>query len=390
MNRIIAHMDLDTFFVSVERLRNSSLVGKPIIVGGLSDRGVVSACSYETRKFGVSSGMAIKMARKLCPNAVFIRGDFDQYSKYSAQVTEIISEQAPVVEKASIDEHYLDLTGMDRFFGSHKWLHELRSRIIRETGLPISCGLSVNKTVSKIATGEAKPNGEKNVEQALVKPFLNPLSIRKIPGIGEKAYHTLRDMGIVYIGTLSAMPQSLMQQVMGENGLHIWEKANGIDNRAVQPYYERKSIGAEETFETDTTDMKLLQSTLTRMVQETAFEMRSQNRLCGCVTVKLRYSDFQTQTKQIRIPYTSYDHKLLKTTLDLFESLYNRRLLVRLIGVKLSHFVYGSQQIDLFDDSVAMVNLYQAMDSIRNWYGKEAVYRAGAILPDGKKGRRGM
>jgi len=217
---------------------------------------------------------------------------------------------------------------------------------------------------------------------------LNPLSIRKIPGIGEKAYHTLRDMGIVYIGTLSAMPQSLMQQVMGENGVHIWEKANGIDMRPVQPYSERKSIGAEETFETDTTDMKLLQSTLIRMVQETAFEMRSQNRLCGCVTVKLRYSDFQTQTKQIRIPYTSYDHKLLKTALDLFESLYNRRLLVRLIGVKLSHFVYGSQQIDLFEDSLSMVNLYQAMDSIRNWYGKEAVYRAGAILPDGKKGRR--
>ncbi|GAB1447476.1 DNA polymerase IV [Bacteroidota bacterium] len=388
MNRVVAHMDLDTFFVSVERLKNTALVGKPIIVGGLSDRGVVSACSYETRKFGVSSGMAIKMARRLCPNAVFIRGDFDQYSRYSATVTEIISEQAPVVEKASIDEHYLDLSGMDRFFGTQKWLHELRTRIIRETGLPISCGLSVNKTVSKIATGEAKPNGEKNVEQPMVKPFLNPLSIRKIPGIGEKAYHTLRDMGIVYIGTLSAMPQSLMQQVMGENGLHIWEKANGIDMRPVQPYSERKSIGAEETFETDTTDMKLLQSTLIRMVQETAFEMRSQNRLCGCVTVKLRYSDFQTQTKQIRIPYTSYDHKLLKTALDLFESLYNRRLLVRLIGVKLSHFVYGSQQIDLFEDSLSMVNLYQAMDSIRNWYGKEAVYRAGAILPDGKKGRR--
>lgn len=388
MNRVVAHMDLDTFFVSVERLKNTALVGKPIIVGGLSDRGVVSACSYETRKFGVSSGMAIKMARRLCPNAVFIRGDFDQYSRYSATVTEIISEQAPVVEKASIDEHYLDLSGMDRFFGTQKWLHELRTRIIRETGLPISCGLSVNKTVSKIATGEAKPNGEKNVEQPMVKPFLNPLSIRKIPGIGEKAYHTLRDMGIVYIGTLSAMPQSLMQQVMGENGLHIWEKANGIDMRPVQPYSERKSIGAEETFETDTTDMKLLQSTLIRMVQETAFEMRSQNRLCGCVTVKLRYSDFQTQTKQIRIPYTSYDHKLLKTALDLFESLYNRRLLVRLIGVKLSHFVYGSQQIDLFEDSLSMVNLYQAMDSIRNWYGKEAVYRAGAILPDGKKGRK--
>lgn len=385
--RTIAHMDLDTFFVSVERLRNSALVGKPIIVGGLSDRGVVSACSYETRQFGVSSGMAIKIAKRLCPNAIFIKGDHDQYSYYSNIVTEIIAEKAPVFEKASIDEHYLDLSGMDRFFGTHKWLHELRSRIIKETGLPISCGLSVNKTVSKIATGEAKPNGEKNVEAALVKPFLDPLSIKKIPGIGDKSYQTLRDMGIVYIGTLSAMPRNLMHQVMGENGIHIWEKANGIDERPVQAYFEQKSIGAEQTFETDTTDMKLLQSTLTRMVQETCFEMRSQNKLCGCVTIKIRYSDFQTQTQQLRIQYTGYDHRILEVALQLFQKLYNRRLLVRLIGVRLSHFVYGSQQIDLFNDSVSMINLYQAMDKIRNWYGKEAVYRAGAILPDGRKGR---
>ncbi len=386
--RTIAHMDLDTFFVSVERLRNSALVGKPIIVGGLSDRGVVAACSYETRQFGVSSGMAIKIAKRLCPNAIFIKGDHDQYSHYSSMVTEIIAEKAPVFEKASIDEHYLDLSGMDRFFGTHKWLHELRTRIIKETGLPISCGLSVNKTVSKIATGEAKPNGEKNVEAALVKPFLDPLSIKKIPGIGDKSYQTLRDMGIVYIATLSAMPKNLMHQVMGENGIHIWEKANGIDERPVQAYFEQKSIGAEQTFETDTTDMKLLQSTLTRMVQETSFEMRSQNKLCGCVTIKIRYSDFQTQTQQLRIQYTGYDHRILEVALQLFQKLYNRRLLVRLIGVRLSHFVYGSQQIDLFTDSVSMINLYQAMDKIRNWYGKEAVYQAGAILPDGRKGRR--
>lgn len=386
--RTIAHMDLDTFFVSVERLRNSALVGKPIIVGGLSDRGVVAACSYETRQFGVSSGMAIKIAKRLCPNAILIKGDHDQYSHYSGMVTEIIAEKAPVFEKASIDEHYLDLSGMDRFFGTHKWLHELRTRIIKETGLPISCGLSVNKTVSKIATGEAKPNGEKNVEAALVKPFLDPLSIKKIPGIGDKSYQTLRDMGIVYIATLSAMPKNLMHQVMGENGIHIWEKANGIDERPVQAYFEQKSIGAEQTFETDTTDMKLLQSTLTRMVQETCFEMRSQNKLCGCVTIKIRYSDFQTQTQQLRIQYTGYDHRILEVALQLFQKLYNRRLLVRLIGVRLSHFVYGSQQIDLFTDSVSMINLYQAMDKIRNWYGKEAVYQAGAILPDGRKGRR--
>jgi DNA polymerase-4 len=227
MERTIAHMDLDTFFVSVERLENSALKGKPVIIGGFSDRGVVSSCSYEARKFGVHSAMPGKLARRLCPQAIWIRGDMDKYSKFSHTVTEIIEEAAPLVEKASIDEHYLDVTGLDRFFGTQKWMHELRQRIIHQTGLPISFGLSVNKTVSKIATGEAKPNGEKEVPQPAVKPFLFPLSIKKIPGIGDKSYHTLRDMGIVYIETLANMPIELLNKVMGENGKIIWEKANG-------------------------------------------------------------------------------------------------------------------------------------------------------------------
>jgi DNA polymerase-4 len=373
MEKIIAHMDLDTFFVSAERLENSSLLGKPVIIGGFSDRGVVASCSYEARKFGVHAAMPGKLARRICPQAIWIRGDMDKYSRLSHLVTELITSEAPLVEKASIDEHYLDVTGMDRFFGTKKWMHELRMRIIKETGLPISFGLSVNKTVSKIATGEAKPNGEKEVVAPLVRPFLNPLSIKKIPGIGDKSYHTLRDMGIVYIETLSNMPPELLVRVMGENGKQIWEKANGIDNRPVQPYHEQKSIGSERTFETDTTDIKFLHEVLSKMVQDICFDMRKQNRLCATITLKLRYSDFQTHTAQVRVAYTSYDHVILTKAKELLTKLYDRRLLIRLIGVKVSNLVYGAQQINLFEDSVEMIKLYQALDQIKHWYGKKAI-----------------
>lgn len=378
MDRQVAHMDLDTFFVSVERLENSALFGKPVIIGGFSDRGVVSSCSYEARKFGVHSAMPGKLARRLCPDAIWIRGDMDKYSKYSHTVTEIIEEEAPLVEKASVDEHYLDVSGMDKFFGTARWMHQLRSRIIRETGLPISFGLSVNKTVAKIATGEAKPNGEKTVQQPLVRPFLYPLSIRKIPGIGEKSYHSLRDMGIVYIETLANMPKEMLVKVMGENGNDIWEKANGLDARPVEPYHEQKSISAERTFETDTTDMQLLHQTLAKMVQDICFDMRGQNRLCATVTVKIRYSDFQTHTMQKRVPYTAYDHVILNAAKELLNKVYDRRLLIRLIGVKVSNLVYGAQQIDLFEDSEELVKLYQTLDTIKHWYGKDAVGRGAA------------
>ena len=377
MERTIVHMDLDTFFVSVERLENSSLVGKPVIIGGFSDRGVVASCSYEARKYGVHSAMPGKLARRLCPDAIWLRGDMDKYSRFSHQVTTVIEDAAPVVEKASVDEHYLDISGMDRFFGSYKWTHELRQRIMKETGLPISFGLSVNKTISKIATGEAKPNGEKQVTKNSIPQFLNPLSIKKIPGIGDKSYHILRDMGIMHIETLANIHVELLQKVLGENGRIIWEKANGIDNRPVLPYHERKSISSEQTFQVDTTDMKLLQQCLNTMVEGICFDLRKQTKLCSTVTVKLRYSDFQTYTVQARVPYTSYDHIILAKAKELLYKLYDRRLLVRLIGVKVSNLVHGSQQIDLFEDSIEQVNLYKALDQIRHWYGKGAVTKGG-------------
>ncbi|MFZ0280111.1 MAG: DNA polymerase IV [Bacteroidales bacterium] len=380
IERSVLHLDLDTFFVSVERLRNSRLNGKPVIIGGMSDRGVVSSCSYEARKYGVSSAMPMKMARNMCPDAIVIRGDMEMYSNYSNMVTGLISEKAPLYEKSSIDEHYIDLTGMDRFYGCYKWSHELRQYIIKETGLPISLGLSVNKTVSKIATGEAKPNGEIEVKKETVLPFLDPLSISKIPMIGQKTYHTLRSMGIVTIYTLRNIPAEMLEKLMGKNGIEIWKRANGIDYAPVISYSEQKSISTEHTFEKDTTDMTRLNQLLTSMVEKIAYELRKQEKLTSCVTVKIRYSNFDTHTLQKRVSYTSFDHVLTDIAKELFAKLYQRRMLIRLIGVRFSHMVRGVQQLDMFDDTPEKVSLYMAMDKLRNRFGRDAVRRAAGVM----------
>ncbi len=378
-NKTIVHYDLDTFFVSVERLQNSQLIGKPVIIGGGSDRGVVASCSYESRLFGVRSGMPMKLARRLCPESFLIRGDMERYSHYSNVVTQIIAERAPIYEKASIDEHYLDITGMDRFFGCMKWAQELRHTIVKESGLPISFGLSVNKTVSKIATGEAKPSGEKEVPQGVVRPFLNPLSIRKIPMVGAKTYYLLRSMGIETIQMLTEIPIEMMQQVLGENGTLMWKKAHGIDKTPVKPYSEQKSMSTEQTFEHDTTDVYFLEQLLVGMTEKLAFQLRKQQKMTSCVTVKIKYSNFDTYSQQLRIPYTQFDHTLLETAKDLFRKLYQRRMLIRLIGVRFSHLVSGTQQLDLFEDTSERVSLYQSMDQIRSRFGSSAIRRASGL-----------
>jgi len=377
--RNIVHLDLDTFFVSVERLRDSSLVGKPVVIGGLSDRGVVASCSYEARQYGVHSAMPMKLARNLCDDAIVIRGDSEMYTKYSRLVTDVIAEEAPLYEKASIDEHYIDISGMDRFFGCMQWTHELRQKIIRHTGLPISYGLSVNKTVSKIATGEAKPNGELEVVKSRVIPFLSPLSIRKIPMIGDKTYHLLRSMGIQTIRTLQEMPVEMMEKVLGKNGNEVWRRANGIDAAPVRPYSERKSISTERTFEKDSIDVVHMQELLVSMVERLAYDLRKKQKLTACITVKIRYSNFDTHTLLKHIPYTSFDHVLIEAAKELFDRLYQRRILIRLIGVKLSHLVGGVQQLDLFEDTPEMIRLYLALDKLRNRYGKKSIRRAVGI-----------
>ena len=379
MQKTILHLDLDTFFVSVERLINSELKNKPLLVGGTSDRGVVAACSYETRGFGVHSGMPMKMARELCPEAVVIRGNAGTYSKHSDLVTDIIKEKVPLFEKSSIDEFYADLSGMDRFFGCYQYASELRRAITRETGLPISFGLSVNKVVSKVATNEAKPNNQLKIDFGYEKRFLAPLSIKKIPMVGDKTYQTLRNLGLRQVRTIQEMPMDVMQRVLGANGRVIWKRANGVDNTPVIPFSDRKSISTERTFDKDTIDVIKLRGILIAMTENLAYQLRRGEKLTACIAVKVRYSDFNTYSKQVRIPYTSADHILIPRILELFNILYNKRMLVRLIGIRFSHLVPGNYQINLFEDTEEALNLYAAMDHLRERFGDKSVLRASGM-----------
>ncbi len=380
MERHILHCDLDSFFVSVARLMNPDLVGKPVLIGGTSGRGVVASCSYEARRFGIHSAMPMSLARQLCPEASIVKGDFQEFFKYSDMVTEVIESAAPVVEKASIDEHYLDITGMDRFFGCWKWARELRATIIRETGLPISLALSENKTVSKIATGEAKPCGEKQVPIGSEKNFLAPLSIKKIPMVGEKSYGTLRNMGISKIATLQNMDPFLMRKILGENGVLIWKKSLGKDDSPVVPFTQQKSMSKEHTFQQDTIDVDFLRRCILQMVDELAYDLRFQGRLTGCISLKIRYSNFDTHTKQLTLPFTNSDKMLSKKALELFDKIFERRMLIRLVGVRFSKLIAGGYQINLFDDDEQDLNLMAAMDKIRSRFGSDKVMKANCLL----------
>lgn len=374
--RNIAHFDLDSFFVSVELLKNSSLKGKPIAVGGSSERGVIASCSYEARKFGVTSAMPVKFAKRLCPELLIIKGDIESYSRYSRLVTDIISSHVPVFEKSSIDEFYIDLTGMDKFFGCSKFTAELWRLIERESGLNISYCLAINKLVSKIGTNEAKPHGQLEIPPGNEKTFLAPLSIDKMPMIGPKTAETLRRIGIDTIGALSSVEPGKMTELLGKSGIELWKKANGIDDSPVTPYREQKSISSENTFHADTVDIDFLHTELARLTERVAFELRDTGKLAGCVTVKARYSDFQTVTMQSSVPYTASDHIIQSKARELFNKLYKPKSPLRLIGVKVSQLVNGSRQMSLFEDDAEMTGLYKAIDSIKHSFGEHLLIRA--------------
>jgi DNA polymerase-4 len=379
VERNIIHLDLDAFFVAVECKRDSRLKGRPLIIGGSSRRGVVAACSYETRRFGVHSAMPMYLALQLCPDAKVISGDMEAYSQASHEVTEIIADAAPAFEKSSIDEFYIDASGMDRYFGAFRWAKELRSKVIRETALPISLALSVNKLVSKVATGEFKPNAEAQIVPGNEKDFLAPLAVEKIPMIGKQTASFLHDMGVRTVQTLRDMPVQFLISAFGKNGLSLWQKAHAEDTSPVVPYSEQKSISTECTFDSDTIDVKRLKSVLIAMVEKVAFNLREQRKLACCVTVKIRYANFDTETKQVHIPYTASDHVILRVVHELFNKLYNRRMLIRLVGVRLSGLVHGNYQISLFDDTAENINLYQSIDHIKHKYGVEKLIRANTI-----------
>jgi DNA polymerase-4 len=376
MERNIIHFDLDAFFVAVECQRNKKLVGKPLIIGGSSRRGVVAACSYETRKFGVHSAMPMYLALQLCPDAIVISGDMEAYSQQSHVVTDIIAESAPMFEKASIDEFYIDASGMDRYYGAFKWAVELQEKILKHSGMHISLGMSVNKLVSKVATGEFKPRAQKHIPAGTEREFLAPLAVDKIPMIGKQTASFLYDMGVRNVSTLRNMPVKFLVSAFGKNGLSLWNKAHGLDESPVVPYAEQKSISTECTFDEDTIDTKRLKSILIAMVEKVAFQLREQKKLASCITVKIRYSNFDTETKQIQVPYTSSDHVILNIITQLFDKLYNRRMMIRLVGVRLSGLVHGSHQINLFDDTTESINLYEAIDHIKHKHGSEKLVRA--------------
>lgn len=376
MERSIIHLDLDAFFVAVEIKKESKLKDIPLIVGGQSRRGVVAACSYEARKFGVRSAMPMALALQLCPDAKVISGDMEAYSRNSHEVTEIITSHVPLFEKASIDEFYVDASGMDKFFGTYKWAVELRKKIIKESGLAISMALSRNKLISKVATGEFKPNAEQQIPEGTESNFLDPLSIEKIPMIGKQTSSFLFDMGVRTVKTLREMPLPFLVSAFGKNGISIWNKAKGIDSSPIVPYNEQKSISTESTFDQDTIDINRLKSVLIAMVEKVAFQLRTQKKLTSCITVKIRYSNFDTETKQMHVPYTSSDLVILRVVQELFGKLYNRRMLIRLVGIRLSSLVHGNHQISMFDDTEEDINLYEAMDFIKHKHGVDKLIRA--------------
>lgn len=381
--RHIAHFDLDAFFVSVELLKNPELKGKPLIVGGDGQRGIVAACSYEARKFGIQSAMPSLTAKRLCPQAIFLKGSYSEYSHYSRLVTEIIAQRVPLFEKASIDEFYIDLTGMDKFFGVSRFTRELRETIIRETGLPISYGLSASKLVSKMATNEAKPNGYLEIPAGKETAFLWPLPVDRIPMVGKQTTQQLHGLGIFTIEQLAATPQDRLDYLFGKFGKRLWEKAHGIDNNPVEPWSEQKSVSHETTFSEDSADTDFLHTELVKLTEETAFDLRQESRLTGCVTVKIRYADFENVSRQEVIDYTALDDVLLAKVKDLFGKLYRRGHKVRLLGVRFSHLTPINLQMNLFDNTEEKLQLYQTVDRLKTLFGTDAITKAASL----KKGK---
>ena len=369
----IAHFDLDAFFVSVELLKKPELRGKPLIVGGDGQRGIVAACSYEARKYGIQSAMPAMTAKRLCPHAIFLKGSYHEYSTYSRLVTDIIASSVPNYEKASIDEFYVDMSGMDKFFGVSQYTNELREKIMNETGLPISYGLSTSKLVSKMATNEAKPNGYLEIPAGKETAFLWPLSVDKIPGVGKQTVTELQSMGILSIEQLAKTPPDQLEYSFGKWGNRMWQKAHGIDDNPVEPYSEQKSLSHENTFHEDGNDINFLHKELVRLCEETAYDLREEKKLTGCVTVKIRYADFETVSRQEVIDYTALDDVLMAKVKSLFNKLYRKGNKVRLLGVRFSHLIPFTVQMNLFDQSIEKLQLYKTIDKIKSQFGHDVI-----------------
>ena len=379
----IAHFDLDSFFVSVELINNPSLKGKPVLVGSI-ERGVVATCSYEARKFGIHSAMPMKRALHLCPSAIVTNASRHQYGKYSRWVTELIAEKVPLFEKASIDEFYVDLTGMDRFFGASTFAQDLRKHITAQTGLPISCGLAAARFIAKMATNQAKPNGFLQIKPGQEKEFLWPLSIDKINGVGEQTAQLLKSKGLYTIEDIARTPLPVLTSYVGKWGESLWEKSQGIGSAEIYTEWEQKSVSHEQTFDHDHSDLRFLLQQIVSLCVETAADVRSEEKLAGCITVKIKYSNFEVVSRQETIDYTALDDVITAKAKLLFQQLYQPGRPVRLLGVRCSHLVPINLQMSLFEKTAEKLQLYQTMDEINERFGKDALTKAAIVSPSGR------
>ncbi|MBI5645730.1 MAG: DNA polymerase IV [Ignavibacteriae bacterium] len=378
------HLDMDTFFVSVERLLDPALIGRPVIVGGSPyQRGVVAGCSREARLYGIHSAMPLRRAYELCPEAVFLHPNFTHYAEYSERVAELLADAVPVLEKASIDEFYLDLSGCDRALGDENtWTSRLKRDITGELHLPLTYGVARNKLVAKVATTVGKRAGDLRVPAGGEAGFLAPHPVRLLPGVGEVLERELLSMGVHYIGDIARLGGRLLTHMYGRNGRSLHEHARGIDESPIRPYRRQKSLGAEHTYDEDVLEPRLVLATLKRLAQRIGADLRAHRFLARTVTVKLRYADFVTVTRTSHCDYTNADHILYRIAERTFDALYTRRVRVRLVGISTSDFIEDYEQIFLFSEEEEKYDrLYHGLDAIRARFGKYAI-TYGSVLEE--------
>jgi DNA polymerase-4 len=386
----ILHVDMDAFFVSVELLERPDLRGKPVVVGGQPNRrGVVSAASYEARRYGIHSAMPLRTAGRLCPHAVFLEGRHDLYAAWSDRVAEILARFSPVVEMASIDEAYLDFSGTERLLGPPlAAAHALLSEITAKTRLPCSAGLARTRLVAKVASDQAKPRGLLWVPPGAEADFLAPLGVRRIPGIGKVTEAALQKLGIERVSQLAAMPHEKLTELFGQWGTALYRKSRGEDSYEFFVDAEPKSISHSHTFGTDTRDRALLDAMLSRLCQKAGKRLRESGLDARTVTLRLRYASFETVTRAKTLPEASHlDPLFLETLRQLFQKHLDRNRAIRLIGVELGTLSHGEGQLDLLDAArrEKLEKLARATDKLRDRFGFDKVQLGGSLRRDEKE-----
>ncbi len=373
----IFHLDLDTFFVSVERILDPSLKGKPVIVGAnpSAGRGVVAACSYEAREFGLHSAMPIKQAYKLCPHGIYLHGTHGEYSRYSKAVKNILDKYVPQIEQTSIDEFYMDFTGTEKIYGSmYLFAKKLQEQILHELNLPCSIGIGTNKTIAKICSDHAKPLGVLYILPGLEKEFLAPLPVETIPGVGKVTLQSLHSKGYYTIDDIANTSQDYLSLAYGKAGIQLWNKANGEGKTFISTQHKRKSISKERTFGKDVMNKTKVEDTLFTLTSKVCQMLRDRNWQTSTVSIKLRYSDFVTITRAKTVVPTDDDKKIFGTAVGLLRSAYTRRVATRLIGIHLTNFSeYNEQEILFEDENILRKRMLRAVTRIRDKFGYSSI-----------------